>query len=147
MATPDFESRTHNYRAERFAPKSYPFDQTRGEQWAAFATTPGVLSDTGGQVELTVDNKLIIQMFDKGHDTGFFVDDVIMIAKRILASLPQDDRRKAAMRHLETALYMLDERVMKNGHAYEDSPEEAVTPPPLSMKMSPTELVELHAKC
>ena len=146
MATtsPDFQSYTYNYRAERFAPKLYLFDKERGNQWAAFATTPGILDDTGNQVKLSNDNELVIQMFDKQHDKGFFVDDVIMLAKRMLASLPADDYRKAAGRHLEAALYTLDERVMKRGHAYNDSPKEAVTPPPLTMKMGIMEFSDLH---
>jgi len=144
MATPDYRSYTYNYRAQRFARTSYPFDSERGKQWAAFATTPGILSDTGEQVELTADNKLVVQLFDKDHDRGFYVDDVIMLGKRMLASAQQDDYRKAALRHLEAALFMLDKRVMEKGHAYGESPEEAATPPPASMMMDIGEFNELH---
>lgn len=146
MSVPDFRSRTYNYREERFVPRTYPFDQEQGDRWAAFATTPGILPDTGGQAKLTTDNKLVVQLFDCDHENGFYVDDVIMLAKRMLASLRKDEYRQAAGRHLEHALVLLDDRVMQS-HAYKDSPEEAATPPAAEMRMSSTEFTELHAKC
>ena len=146
MTTADFESRGYNYREERFTKRSYPFDKSQGEKRAAFATTPGILKDTGGAVELTDDNQLVVQLFNKDHDTGFFVDDVIAFGKRMLASLPKDAHREAAIRHLETALCMLDERAVAM-HGYKDSPMELATPPPPEMMMDLSEFKNLHGLC
>jgi hypothetical protein len=126
---PDYNSYTYNYREGRFANVSYPFNPEQGSIWSAFPTDVGVLSETNDQVVLTADNKLVIQLFDKHHDTGFHVDSVGALYGRILNSLRQDQYRKDAIVCNTVGLIAQDNRAVKVTDNYSDSLSEQATPP------------------
>ena len=118
-----FESKKYNYRKQRFSDTKYDFDKDQGKKYAAFATTPGILKETNKSVELTKDNVLKIQLFDLQHNTGFFIDDVIALCKRMLLSSTQDEYREKAIVCLNQAISLLDSRAVAK-HGFVDSPIE-----------------------
>lgn len=125
---PDFCSHKYNYRKEKFQPRFYPYNKIKGEQWAAFAISPGTLDNTNRQVELTGDNKLVIQLFDKYHEEGFHVDSVGALYGSWLRSLKPNQYREDAIKCNTVGLIALDNSAQKT-HGYADSPEEMACPP------------------
>jgi hypothetical protein len=137
MSKPDFTSYTYNYRQQRFSPIRYEYDPERGNKWAAFPVSIGVLPETNDQIELTSDNKLVIQLFDEDHDTGFHVDSVGSIYGRWLMTLKSDRWRSDAIKCNNVGLVLLDDRAVEQTKNYSDSEPERLTPP--DMDILPTE--------
>lgn len=125
---PDFESHGYNYRQQKFSQIKYDYDPNQGKKYAALATKPGVLPETNGAVELTEDNKLIVQLFDAQHDTGFFVDSFGSFYGRWIRSLNKDEWKSAADVCNTVGLVLLDNRAAQI-HGYAASPLERDTPP------------------
>lgn len=140
------ESKTYNYREERFKETNLPFDQKQAHNNAAIATSPGIIKSTNDCVKLTTDNQLCVQLYDNQHTTGFYIDDLIALCKKFLQNMPQDEYRHYASRCLATALYLLDRRsVMK--HGYFESPKEVKTPPSQEFVINIHELDQINKLC
>lgn len=129
MSSPDFNSYVFNYREQRFLNKKYDIDIDMANNYSSFPIKIGKLSDTNDAVELSNDNKLIIQLFDERHDKGFFVDDFGSLYNRWLRTLREDQYRKDAITCNQVGLLLLDKRAIKNTNNFENSPLERDSPP------------------
>lgn len=126
---PDYNSYTYNYRQQRFNDISYEFNKEKGNNWSSFPVDSGILAETNGQVVLTEDNKLVVQLFDKDHDCGFHTDTLGSFYSRMLKSLKIDQYRKDAINCNTVGLIAQDNRAIKITNNYSDSPSEQLCPP------------------
>jgi hypothetical protein len=129
--TPDF--RGWNHRRERFSTRTFMF--VAGYK---FAGTNSVSLSSDGTI-------LTVQMFNKNHNDGFFVDDYLMLLVAMLRGLVDKDleiikfNTQNALNALMVTLFILDNGVMETGHKYADSPAERSCPPDSILLPSPNE--------
>jgi hypothetical protein len=116
------EQKEFNFRKSRFNTTPFSIDKERAVNWNAIPTTVGYLPETNNHVEITQDNKLIIQLHDKEH-RGYYIDDILGLGNRILNTLAFDPYRADAMVCIETALISLDNRAVQK-HGYSGDKEE-----------------------
>ena len=87
------------------------------------ATNPGILNGTNDQAELTVDNQLVVQLYNTENPDGFFVDDVLRLVLKWLNSLQSNPDRADAAVLMKAALLLLDKSAVER-HGYNFSTDE-----------------------
>lgn len=117
-----YQNEMVNLRASRFATDTLPYDGSK-EGWS-LATKAGPV---GPYSELKEDGQLTMQL-QTSSTSGVWVDDSIGTSLKWLRSLPPDEYRTGAIRCLEVALFLLDDRAVER-HGYSNSEEERSTPP------------------
>lgn len=111
-----------NLRESRFATDKLPFDESK-LGWS-LATKTGRIGD---YAELKEDGQVALQLHTKERN-GAWVDDSIALSLKWLRSLPPDPYYARAIKALEVALFVLDDRAV-NRHGYSGSQDERLTPP------------------
>jgi hypothetical protein len=117
-----------NNRQERFDKDPYWVIEEKINKWSSLPTMSGTLLHTNDQATLTNSNQLVIQLYDKDHANGFFVDDTMALCNRWIATLRGNQFRQDAIACTTVALVALDNSAVKH-HGYSDSPLEKSTPP------------------
>lgn len=113
-----------NLRKARFATDTLPYDESK-QGWS-LATHAGSVAP---YTELKDNGHLVMKLHTGSNlNSGAWVDDSIAFSLKWLRSLPADDYRNGAIRCLEVALFLLDDRAVER-HGYSDAEDERATPP------------------